>query len=63
MPIEPLNYGDAAKFHAQDLQRAMQRDQRAETKMLSRVRLILRHVLGHQNPPASRRDSDVRPTD
>jgi hypothetical protein len=60
MPIEPLNYSwDAAKFHSREKQREMQRDQLAETKMLIRVRLILRRVLGRQNPPASHTDSDV----
>jgi hypothetical protein len=44
---------DAAKFHAQDIQHAVQHDERAETKMLTRVRLILRRVFGRQNPPAS----------
>ena len=44
---------DAAKFHAEEIRRAMQRDECAETKMLTRVRLILRRVLGRQNPPAS----------
>lgn len=41
---------DAAKFHAEEIRRAMQRDECAETKMLTRVRLILRRVLGRQNP-------------
>jgi hypothetical protein len=49
----PDQYGDAAKFHAEDLQRAMQRDQLAKTKRLTRVWLIVRRVLGRQNPPAS----------
>jgi hypothetical protein len=49
----PDQYGDAAKFHAEDLQRAMQRDQRPKTKKLSRVRLIVQRVLGRQNPSAS----------
>jgi hypothetical protein len=53
MGSAPDQYGDAARFHAQELQRAMQRDQRAETKMLTRARLILRRVLGRQNPPVS----------
>jgi hypothetical protein len=47
----PDQYGDSAKLHAQDLQRAMQRDQLAETKKLTRLRLIVRRVLGRQNPP------------
>ena len=50
---------DANKFHDNELQRAMQRDQRAETKMLTQVRLILRRVLRRRNPPASPKDSDV----
>lgn len=44
---------DAAKVHAQDIQRAMRRDQRDETKMLTWVRLLVRRVLGRENPPAS----------
>lgn len=49
----PDQYRDEAKLHAADLQRAMQRDQVAKTKMLTRLRLIVRRVLGRQNPPAS----------
>jgi hypothetical protein len=49
----PDQYGDAAKFHADDLQRAMERDQLAKTQKLTRVRLIVRRVLGRRNPPAS----------
>jgi hypothetical protein len=50
----PDQHADAAKFHhAEDLQRAMQRAQLTKTKKLTRVRLILRRVLGRQNPPAS----------
>ncbi len=52
-PVAPDQGVDAAKFHAEDLKRAMQRDECAEAKMLTRVRLILRRVLGRQNPPAS----------
>lgn len=32
----PDEHVDAAKFHAEDLQRAMQRDQVANTRMLTR---------------------------
>ena len=49
----PDEYTAAAKFHAQDLQRAMQRDQVAKTRMLARVRRIVRRVLGRENPSAS----------
>jgi hypothetical protein len=50
----PDQHADAAKFHhAEDLQRALQRAQLTKTKKLTRVRLILRRVLGRQNPPAS----------
>jgi hypothetical protein len=59
MPIAPLDDGDAARFHAQELQRAVQRDKLAETAMMTRVRLILRRILGRQDPPASHTDSDV----
>jgi hypothetical protein len=53
MFVAPDQGVDAAKFHDEDIQRAMQRDELAQTKMLTRVRLILRRVLGRQNPPAS----------
>jgi hypothetical protein len=49
----PDQHGDAAKFHAEDLQRAMQRAQLTKTNKRTRVRLILRRVLGRRNPPAS----------
>jgi hypothetical protein len=49
----PDQYTDAAKLNAKDLQRAMQRDQLATTRMLSRVRLIVRRVMGRKNPPVS----------
>lgn len=49
----PDEHADAAKFHAEDLQRAMQRDQAAKTRKLTRVRRILRRVLGREDPPAS----------
>jgi hypothetical protein len=49
----PDQYADAAKAHAADLQRAMQRDERAEVRKLARVRLILRRLLGRENPPGS----------
>ncbi len=44
---------DANKFHNQEIRRALQRDEGDQAKMLTRVRLILRRVLGRQNPPAS----------
>jgi hypothetical protein len=44
---------DEAKFHAQDIQRAVQDGERAETKMLTWARLLLRRVFRRQNPPAS----------
>ena len=53
---------DAAKFHAEEIRRGMQRDECAETKMLTRVRLILRRVLGRRIRPHHHRDSNVRPT-
>ena len=64
MFVAPDQGVDAAKFHTEEIRRAAQRDERApRTKMLTRVRLILRRVLGRQNPPASPdRDSNVRPT-
>ncbi len=49
----PDQYGDAAKLHAEELQRAMQRDQLAKTKKRTRVRIIVRRILGRRNPPAS----------
>ena len=42
----PDQYGDAAKLHAGELQRAMQRDQLRKTKKLTRARLLLRRILG-----------------
>ncbi|GEM_PF-3911403 len=53
MFVAPDSNVDAAKFDAGEIQRAMQRDECAQTKMLTRVRLILRRVLGRQNPPGS----------
>jgi hypothetical protein len=44
---------DAAKFHTQDIQRAVQHDERAQTEILTRIRLILRRVFGRKNPPAA----------
>jgi len=44
---------DAAKFHAQDIRNAVQHDERAETKVLTRVRLIVRRVFRRESPPAS----------
>jgi hypothetical protein len=48
----PDQYGDAAKLHAGELQREMQRDQLRKTKKLARVRLIVRRVLGRQGTEA-----------
>ena len=53
MFVAPDQNVDAAKFHAEEIQRAMQRDECPQTKMLTRVRLLLRRVLGRQNPTAS----------
>ena len=44
---------DAAKLHAQDIRHAVQHDERAETKMLTRVRLTLRRIFRRRNPPAA----------
>jgi hypothetical protein len=49
----PDQYVDEAKIRAADLQRARQRQERAKTRKLARVRLILRRLLGHENPPGS----------
>ena len=49
----PDQYADEARRHAADLQRAMQRDRRSETRKLARIRLILRRVLGRENPSGS----------
>jgi hypothetical protein len=43
---------DAAKLRAQDLLRARQRHQPAKPRKPGRVRLLLRRVLGRENPPA-----------
>jgi hypothetical protein len=53
MQGEPDQYGDTAKFNAEELQRALQRDQLAETRMMAWVRFIVRRVLGRKNPPTS----------
>jgi hypothetical protein len=47
----PDEHADAAKFHAEDLQRAMQRDQVAKARKPSLVHRILRRVLRRENPP------------
>jgi hypothetical protein len=44
---------DAAKLRAQDIQRARQRSQRAKSRKPGRVRLILRRILGRENPSSS----------
>jgi hypothetical protein len=44
---------NAAKLRAQDVQRARQRSQPAKSKKPGRVRLILRRILGRENPPSS----------
>jgi hypothetical protein len=44
---------DANKFHDEGIRRALQRAECDQTNMLTRVRLILRRVVGRQNPPAS----------
>jgi hypothetical protein len=49
----PDQYADEARRHAVDRQRAMQRDRRSETRKLARIRLILRRVLGRENPSES----------
>jgi hypothetical protein len=49
----PDQFSDEAKLHAADLQRARQGAQRPKTKKLARVRLIVRRVLGRQDPSAS----------
>jgi hypothetical protein len=49
----PDQYADEARRHAADLQRAMQRDRQSETRKLARIRLILRRVLGRENPSGS----------
>jgi hypothetical protein len=43
----------AAKLRAQDVQRARQRSQPAKSRKPGRVRLILRRILGRENPPSS----------
>jgi hypothetical protein len=50
----PDQFADEAKLHAGDLQRARQGAQRAKTKKLPRVRLIVRRILGREDPPAPR---------
>ncbi len=43
----------AAKLRAQEVQRARQRTQPAKSRKPSRVRLILRRILGRESGPAS----------
>jgi hypothetical protein len=43
----------AAKLHAQDIQRTRQRSQPVKSRKPGRVRLILRRILGRENPPSS----------
>jgi len=43
----------AAKLRAQDVQRARQRNQPAKSRKPGRVQLILRRILGRENPPSS----------
>jgi hypothetical protein len=50
----PDQFADEAKLHARDLQRARQGARRGKTKKLAQVRLIVRRILGRQNPPAAR---------
>jgi hypothetical protein len=49
----PDQFADEAKLHAAELQRARQAARRTKPKMLARVRLFVRRVLGRQSPPAS----------
>lgn len=42
----PDQIGDAARRYAEQIQRQAQRDQRAKTNKPTRVRLILRRILG-----------------
>jgi hypothetical protein len=49
----PDQGADAAKLHARDIQRAVQHDERTETKMLTRVRITFRRVFRRRNRPAS----------
>jgi hypothetical protein len=44
---------DANKFHDADIRRALQRAECDQARMLTRVRLVVRRVLGRQNPPGS----------
>jgi hypothetical protein len=43
----------AAKLRAQDIQRARQRNRPTKSRKPGRVRLILRRILGRENPPSS----------
>jgi hypothetical protein len=44
----PDEWVDANKFHVTDVQRAALRDKRAEARMLTRIRLILRRIRGRK---------------
>jgi hypothetical protein len=50
----PDQFADEAKIHAADLQRARHGAQGVKIKKLARLRLIVRRILGRQEPPASR---------
>jgi hypothetical protein len=51
----PDQYSDEAKLHAGDLERARQSGaHRSKTKKVGRLRLVVRRVLGRQNPPEAR---------
>jgi hypothetical protein len=50
----PDQFADEAKLHAGDLRLMRQGAQCTKTEKLTRVRLVVRRVLGRQNPSASR---------
>jgi hypothetical protein len=47
----PDQFADEAKIHAAELQRARQGARRVKIKKLARLRLIVRRLLGRQDPP------------
>ena len=48
----PDEFVERNAWKAEGAQREVHDDRLAQTKMLSRVRLALRRILGRQNPPA-----------
>jgi hypothetical protein len=44
---------DAARFHAQDVHRDVERDRAAQAELMIKLRRLVRRTLGRQTPPES----------